>query len=70
VYTAEAIDPPEIANVQLILYPPAYTGLASISTPKHDRRLKGSTLRLDAVTTRTWSRRKSSWTTAKNSAEN
>ena len=24
-YTAEAVDPPEIANVQLLLYPPAYT---------------------------------------------
>jgi len=53
VYTAEAIDPPEIANVQLILYPPAYTGLASVSTPEGSiEGLKGSTLRLDAVTTK------------------
>jgi hypothetical protein len=29
-FTAEAVDTPEIANVQLMLYPPAYTGLASV----------------------------------------
>ncbi len=33
-YTAEAIDPPEIANVQITLYPPAYTGLGSVSLPE------------------------------------
>ena len=49
-YTAEAVDPPEIANVQLILYPPAYTGLASVAVPEGNiEGLKGSTLRLDAV---------------------
>jgi soluble cytochrome b562 len=53
VYIAEAIDPPEIANVQLMLYPPAYTGLGSVSTPEGTiEGLKGSTLRLDAVTTK------------------
>ena len=52
-YTAEAVDPPEIANVQLMLYPPAYTGLASVSVPEGNiEGLKGSTLRLDAVTTK------------------
>ena len=53
VYTAEAVDPPEIANVQLMLYPPAYTGLASVSTPEGNiEGLKGSSLRFDAMTTK------------------
>jgi soluble cytochrome b562 len=53
VYLAEAVDPPEIGNVQLTLYPPAYTGLASVSVPGGNiEGLKGSTLRLDAVTTK------------------
>ena len=53
VYSAEAVDPPEIANVQLMLYPPAYTGLASVSTPEGNiEGLKGSSLRLDAMTTK------------------
>ncbi len=53
VYTAEAVDPPEIANVQLILYPPAYAGLGSVSVPEGNAEgLKGSTLRLDAMTTK------------------
>ncbi len=52
-FTAEAVDTPEIANVQLMLYPPAYTGLASISAPEGSiEGLKGSSLRLDAVTTK------------------
>src|SRR5262245_21008855 len=52
-YRAEAIDPPEIANVQLLLYPPAYTGLASVSVPEGSiEGLKGSTIRLDAVATK------------------
>ena len=52
-YTAEAVDPPEIANVQLMLYPPAYTGLASVSVPEGNiEGLRGSTVRLDAVTTK------------------
>ncbi|HEX9146526.1 MAG TPA: DUF4175 family protein, partial [Candidatus Binatia bacterium] len=53
VYLAEAVDPPEIGNVQLTLYPPAYTGLASVSVPGGNiEGLKGSTLRLDAATTK------------------
>src|SRR5258705_550954 len=52
-YTAEAVDPPDIANVQLMFYPPAYTGLASVSVPEGNiEGLKGSTLRLDAVATK------------------
>jgi hypothetical protein len=53
IYTAEAVDPPEIANVQLMLYPPAYSGLGSVSVPEGSiEGLKGSTLRLDAATTK------------------
>lgn len=52
-FTADAIDPPEIANVQLILYPPAYTGLASVTVPEGGiEGLKGSTIRVDAMTTK------------------
>lgn len=52
-YSAEAVDAPEIANVQLILYPPAYTALGSVSVPEGSiEGLKGSTVRIDAVTTR------------------
>jgi len=52
-YTAEAVDPPEIANVQIVLYPPAYSGLGSISVPEGSiEGLKGSTVRLDAVATK------------------
>jgi hypothetical protein len=52
-YAAEAVDAPEIANVQLILYPPAYTGLGSVSVPEGSvEGLKGSTLHLDAVSTK------------------
>ena len=53
VYSAEAVDPPEIGNIQLTLYAPAYTGLASVSFPGGNAEgLKGSTLRLDAVATK------------------
>jgi uncharacterized protein DUF4175 len=52
-YSAEAVDAPEIANVQLILYPPAYSAMGSISVPQGSvEGLKGSTIRLDAVTTK------------------
>ena len=52
-YGAEAVDPPEIANVQLVLYPPAYTSLGSVSVSEGGiEGLKGSTVRLDAVTTK------------------
>ncbi|HUC98849.1 MAG TPA: hypothetical protein VMR88_10220, partial [Candidatus Polarisedimenticolaceae bacterium] len=48
-YSAEAIDPPEIGNVQLSVYPPAYTGLsASSSTSGNIEGLKGSNLRINA----------------------
>jgi soluble cytochrome b562 len=53
VYIAEAVDPPEIANVQLVLYPPAYTGLTSVTAPEGSiEGLKGSSLRLDAAVTK------------------
>src|SRR4029077_962559 len=53
VYSAEAVDPPEIGNIQLTLYAPAYPGLASVSLPGGSiEGLKGSTVRLDAVTTK------------------
>src|SRR4029078_4373173 len=52
-YTAEAVDPPEIANMHLVLYPPAYSGLGSVSVPEGSiEGLKGSTVRLDAVATK------------------
>jgi hypothetical protein len=52
-YNAEAVDPPEIANVRLVLYPPAYTSLGSVAVPEGSvEGLKGSTVRLDAVTTK------------------
>ncbi len=52
-YLAEAVDPPEIGNVQLTLYPPAYAGLASTSVSGGNiEGLKGSTLRLDAAATK------------------
>jgi len=53
VYLAEAIDPPEIGNVQLTLYPPAYTGLGPVSVSGGNMEgLKGSSLRLSALTTK------------------
>ena len=53
VYSAEAVDPPEIGNIQVTLYAPAYTGLASVSFPGGSiEGLKGSTVRLDALTTK------------------
>jgi soluble cytochrome b562 len=53
VYRAEAVDPPEIADIQITLYPPAYAGLASVSSPGGNiEGLKGSTLRLDAMATK------------------
>ena len=53
VYTAEAVDPPEIGNVQLTIYPPAYTGLGSVAVAGGNiEGLKGSTLRLDATATK------------------
>jgi soluble cytochrome b562 len=52
-YTAEAVDPPEIGNVQITLYPPAYTGLASVAASGGNvEGIKGSTLRIDALSTK------------------
>jgi soluble cytochrome b562 len=52
-YSAEAIDPPEIGNVQLTVYPPAYTGLgATSSTSGNIEGLKGSNLRINAISTK------------------
>lgn len=53
VYVAEAIDPPEIGNVRLTLYPPAYTGLGPVTVAGGNiEGLRGSTLRLAASTTK------------------
>jgi Domain of unknown function (DUF4175) len=53
VYSAEAVDPPEIGNIQATLYAPAYTGLAAVSFPGGSiEGLKGSTVRLDAISTK------------------
>lgn len=52
-YSAAAVDPPEIANVRLTLYPPAYTALGSVAVAEGNiEGLKGSTVRLDAVVTK------------------
>ena len=53
VYLAVAVDPPEIADIQITLYPPAYAGLAAVSSPGGNiEGLKGSTVRLDATATK------------------
>jgi Domain of unknown function (DUF4175) len=53
VYTAEAVDPPEIGNVQITLYPPAYTGLGAVAVPGGNiEGMKGSTIRIDATSTK------------------
>ncbi len=52
VYSAEAIDPPEIGNIQLTVFPPAYTGLgATSSTGGNVEGLKGSNLKINALST-------------------
>jgi hypothetical protein len=52
-YLAMAVDPPEIADIQINLFPPAYAGLASVqSAGGNIEGLKGSTLRLDATSTK------------------
>jgi hypothetical protein len=54
VYVAEAIDPPEVGNVQITLYPPAYTGLGSVTVPGGSvEGIRGSSVRIDATTTKT-----------------
>jgi soluble cytochrome b562 len=53
IYSAEAIDPPEIGNLQLTVYPPAYTGLgATSSTSGNIEGLKGSNLTINAISTK------------------
>src|SRR5687767_8776911 len=52
-YSAEAVDPPEVGNVQLTVYPPAYTGLgATSSTSGNIEGVKGSNLRINAISTK------------------
>ncbi len=52
-YTAEAVDAPEIGNVQITLYPPAYTGLGAVSMAGGNvEGIKGSSLRIDALSTK------------------
>ena len=53
VYLAMAVDAPEIADIQISLFPPAYAGLASVQSPGGNiEGLKGSTLRLEATSTK------------------
>lgn len=52
-YTAEAVDPPEVGNVQIIVYPPAYTGLGAVSLAGGNvEGIRGSTLRMEALSTK------------------
>jgi hypothetical protein len=52
-YTAEAVDAPEIGNVQITLYPPAYTGLGAVSVAGGNvEGIKGSSLRIEAMSTK------------------
>ena len=52
-YTIEAIDPPEIGNLKITLYPPHYTGLPTQTFQGGNvEGLKGSTLRLEASITK------------------
>jgi hypothetical protein len=52
-YTAEAVDPPEVGNVRITLYPPAYTGLGSVTVPGGSiEGIRGSSIRVDALSTK------------------
>lgn len=52
-YLAEAIDSPEIGNIQLTLYPPAYTGLGTVSVAQGNvEGFRGSSIRIDALATK------------------
>jgi len=52
-YAIEAIDPPEIGNLRLTLYPPHYTGLPTQTGQGGNAEgIKGSTIRLEASTTK------------------
>lgn len=52
-YTIEAIDPPEVGNLKINLYPPHYTGLSTQTFQGGNiEGVKGSTLRLEAWSTK------------------
>ncbi|MEK7335043.1 MAG: DUF4175 family protein, partial [Candidatus Binatota bacterium] len=52
-YTIEAIDPPEIGNLKLTLYPPHYTGLPTQTLLGGNvEGMRGSTIRLEAASTK------------------
>jgi len=52
-YTIEAVDPPEIGNLKLTLYPPHYTGLpAQTILGGNVEGMRGSTIRLEAASTK------------------
>ncbi len=52
-YTIEAIDPPEIGNLKITLYPPDYTALPKqLFQGGNIEGIKGSTLRLEASSTK------------------
>lgn len=52
-YILEAVDPPEIANLKITLYPPHYTGLATQNVQGGNvEGIKGSTVRLEAWSTK------------------
>ena len=52
-YAIEAIDPPEIGNLKLTLYPPHYTGLpAQTLSGGNVEGMRGSTIRLEAASTK------------------
>lgn len=53
VYVAEAVDSPEIGNIQITLYPPAYTALGSTTVAQGNiEGIRGSSIRIDAVATK------------------
>ncbi|HEV8342927.1 MAG TPA: DUF4175 family protein [Candidatus Binatia bacterium] len=52
-YAIEAVDPPEIGNLKMTLYPPHYTGLPAQSVQGGNiDGIKGSTVRLEAWSTK------------------
>lgn len=52
-YAVEAIDPPEIGNLKLTLYPPHYTGLPTQTLLGGNvEGMRGSTIRLEAASTK------------------
>ena len=58
-YTIEAIDPPQIGNLKITLYPPYYTGLQKrIIEGGNIEGIKGSTVTLEAISTKKISKAK------------